>query len=227
MLDQENQHNLPNGIEPNRSFQDKTVIKDNQNESLDISLADFNVSQLANKLESLALATPQTIKTKPANTVFEKEFDLKDRSDSTDSESGRPLISNNSSIYRSFIADSVENLELELSSTLCHDELNKNCSNIESFHETLSSVNLDLVSSEFDDSQNLLHQSTLDNTINISDYKNLETKNNSSMDGLEAEIKLQQLNISETNIKNSSEAGPVIAEGFTPAVGIIFFDTQK
>ncbi|XP_050420121.1 transforming acidic coiled-coil-containing protein 1-like isoform X1 [Adelges cooleyi] len=242
MLDQENQPNLPNGTESNRSFQDKTILSKkeisdhhftNQDECLDISLAGFNVSQLANKLERLALATPQTIKKKPENIVIEEDFDSKERPGSADSDSGKPVTSNNSSIYRSFVADSVENQELELSVTSGYENTNENCNNIELFHENLASVNLDLVSSDFDESNHFINtsqlsnHSLLENTLNkSSDSNSLSFRKNTSMDGLEAEIKLQQLNTTETNAKNSSEAGPVIAEGFTSAVGFNFEDLE-
>lgn len=159
----------------------------------DVSLCGFNVSQLANKLEHLALATPQTIRTKPDSTVIEDDFDYTERPDSADSDSGRPVTSNESSIYRSFVADSVENQQLDsldFSSTICNDDINYSSSNIESIHEHISSVNLDLVSSDFEDSsQNLtvhsfsnksLSEETLHNRSYHSnpDLNNTETKQN-------------------------------------------------
>lgn len=124
----------------------------------------FNVTQLANKLERLALATPHTTKVKPDSTVVEEDFDLKERPDSADSDSGRPVTSNDSSIYRSFVVDCVENQQLDsldFSSTLCHDDnINDSSGNTESVHENLALINLDLVSSDFEDSsQNLTSQS--------------------------------------------------------------------
>lgn len=120
----------------------------------------FNVTQLANKLERLALATPHCSKTiEPDNAVIEDDLYLKERPDSADSDSGRPVTSNDSSIYRSFVGDSVENQQLDsldFSSTICNDDINESSSNIESIHENLASVNLDLVSSDFEDSSHSL-----------------------------------------------------------------------
>lgn len=112
----------------------------------------------------MALATPHTTKVKPESTVVEEDFDLKERPDSTDSDSGRPVTSNDSSIYRSFVADCVENQQLDsldFSSTLCHDDnINESGGNTESVHENLAHVNLDLVGSDFEDSShNLTTQS--------------------------------------------------------------------
>lgn len=183
-------------------------IYNNQEEYLDdVSLRGFNVSQLANKLERLALATPQTIRNQPDSTVIEEDFDFKERPDSADSDSGRPLTSNDSSIYRSFVTDSVEHQQLDsldFSSTICNDEINYSGGNIESIHEHLSSVNLDLVSSDFEDSShNLtihsfsnksLSEETLDNRLyNLNpDFNNSETnQNNLLMDSIGSETKLQ------------------------------------
>ncbi|KAL4098728.1 hypothetical protein QTP88_023271 [Uroleucon formosanum] len=241
MLDQENQPNLPNGTESsNNSFQDKTVIKNGGSDSIfnshdeylgDVSLGGFNVSQLTNKLERLALATPQVSRTRPDSIVIEDDFDLKERPDSADSDSGRPVTSNDSSIYRSFVTDSVENQQLDsldFSSTICNEDINDSGSNIESIHENLTSVNLDLVTSDFEDSsQNItLHSFSNKSSEEISqlnpDLNNSAPKLNILlMDGIGSEKKFQS-NIFESEIKNSSEAGPVIAEGFNSSAGYNF-----
>lgn len=183
-------------------------IYNNQEEYLsDVSLCGFNVSQLANKLERLALATPQTIRVQPDSTVIEDDFDFKERPDSADSDSGRPVTSNDSSIYRSFITDSVEHQQLDsldFSSTICNDEISYSGSNIESIHEQISSVNLDLISSDFDDStHNLtvhsysnksLSEETLDNTSYQLNLNNSKTNQNTLlMDSIGSETKLQVL----------------------------------
>jgi len=124
-----------------------------------VSLSGFNVSQLANKLECLALATPRAPRIRSDSAVIEEDIDLKERPDSADSDSGRPVTSNDSSIYRSFVGDSVENQQLDsldFSSTICNDDINDSGSNIESIHENLALVNLDLVSSDFEDSSHNL-----------------------------------------------------------------------
>lgn len=240
MLDQENQPNLPNGTESsNSSFQDKTVVKNDGSDNIfsshdeylgDVSLSGFNVSQLTNKLERLALATPQVSRIRPDSTVFEEDFDLKERPDSADSDSGRPVTSNDSSIYRSFVTDSVENQQLDsldFSSTICNEDINDSGGNIESIHEHLTSVNLDLVSSDFEDSSHILHSFSNKSSEEIShqlnpDFNNsVQTQNILLMDGLESENKFQS-NIFESEIKNSSEAGPVVAEGFSSSAGYNF-----
>lgn len=156
----------------------------------------FNVSQLANKLERLALATPQVTKVRPDSTVIEEDFDFKERPDSADSDSGRPVTSNDSSVYRSFIGDSLESQQLDslgYSSTICNDDTDVSGENIESIHENLALVNLDLVSSDFEDSShNLTAQSfsnkslskeTLPNTSNPfdSDLNNSASRQNISL----------------------------------------------
>ncbi|VVC30586.1 Hypothetical protein CINCED_3A013613 [Cinara cedri] len=246
MIDQENQPNLPNGTDSsNNPFQDKTVIRKDVSDNIyssqeeylgDVSLGNFNVSQLANKLEQLALATPQTTRIKPDNFIIEEDLDFKERPDSADSDSGRPVTSNDSSIYRSFIVDSVENQQLdslEFSSTICNDDVNESGHNIESVHENLSSVNLDLVSSDFEDStQNLTvhslsHKSSSEETLqnksyhSNSEFNNLTRENISLMDSIGSETQFQS-NIYESESKNSSEAGPVIAEGFSSAADYNF-----
>ncbi|XP_022179978.1 dentin sialophosphoprotein-like isoform X1 [Myzus persicae] len=242
MLDQENQPNLPNGTESsNSSFQDKTVIKNDGSDNIfssheeylgDVSLGGFNVSQLTNKLERLALATPQVSRIRPDSIVIEEDFDLKERPDSADSDSGRPVTSNDSSIYRSFVTDSVENQQLDsldFSSTICNEDINDSGSNIESIHENLTSVNLDLVSSDFEDSSHNLtpHSFSNKSSEDISHQLNPDLNNSAQklnillMDGLESETKFQS-NIFDTEIKNSSEAGPVIAEGFNSSAGYNF-----
>ncbi|CAI6366001.1 unnamed protein product [Macrosiphum euphorbiae] len=242
MLDQENQPNLPNGTESsNSSFQDKTVIKNGGSGNIfssheeylgDVSLGGFNVSQLTNKLERLALATPQVSKIRPDSIVIEDDFDLKERPDSADSDSGRPVTSNDSSIYRSFVTDSVENQQLDsldFSSTICNEDINDSGSNIESIHENLTSVNLDLVSSDFEDSSHniTLHSFSNKSSEEISHQLNPDLINSaqklniSLMDGIGSE-KIFQSNIFDSEIKNSSEAGPVIAEGFNSSAGYNF-----
>lgn len=183
-------------------------IYDNQEEYLDdVSLGGFNVSQLANKLERLALATPQNTKIRSDISIVEEDFDFKERPDSADSDSGRPVTSNDSSIYRSFIVDSVENQQLdslEFASTICNDDINESGSNIEeSIHENLSSVNLDLIGSDFEDStQNLtlhslshklLSEETLQNKsyLSNSDFNNLSRVNISLMDSIGSETQFQ------------------------------------
>lgn len=177
----------------------------------DVPINNFDVSQLAHKLESLALITPQTTRIRPDSAVIEEDFDYKERPDSADSDSGRPVTSNDSSIYRSFVGDSVENQQLDsldFSSTLCNDEINESGDNIESMHESLASVNLDLVSFDFEDSshnitvQSLSNKSTEEIFQNISNTPNLNSNNstpkqiNSLMDGIESETKFQvSLNI--------------------------------
>lgn len=173
-----------------------------------MSISGFNVTQLANKLERLALATPQTKTTViPDSTVTEDDFDFKERPDSADSDSGRPVTSNDSSIYRSFIGDTVESQQLDsldFSSTICNDDLNEPDSNIESIHENLASVNLDLVSSDFEDSSHNLTAQSFPNkslpeevSFNIShhshsDLNNSAPKQNSSLtDGMGSELKYQ------------------------------------
>ncbi|XP_022179979.1 spindle pole body component 110-like isoform X2 [Myzus persicae] len=225
MLDQENQPNLPNGTESsNSSFQDKTVIKNDGSDNIfssheeylgDVSLGGFNVSQLTNKLERLALATPQVSRIRPDSIVIEEDFDLKERPDSADSDS-----------------DSVENQQLDsldFSSTICNEDINDSGSNIESIHENLTSVNLDLVSSDFEDSSHNLtpHSFSNKSSEDISHQLNPDLNNSAQklnillMDGLESETKFQS-NIFDTEIKNSSEAGPVIAEGFNSSAGYNF-----
>lgn len=170
----------------------------------DVTLGGFNVSQLANKLERLALATPQTTRIKPDNPVIEEDLDFNERPESVDSDSGRPVTSNDSSIYRSFIGDSVENQQLdslEFSSTICNDDINESGGNIESIHENLSSVNLDLVSSDFEDSaQNLtvhshksLSEETLQNHSHL-DFNNLTRENISLMDSIGSDTKFKVCN---------------------------------
>jgi hypothetical protein len=170
-----------------------------------VSLNNFDVSQLAHKLESLALATPQTTRIRPDSALIEDEFDFKERPDSADSDSGRPVTSNDSSIYRSFIGDSVENQQLDsldFSSTLCNDDINESGGNIESMHESLASVNLDLVSFDFEDSSHNITVQSVSNKSsediqNISNNSNLNSNNstpkqiNSLMDGIESETKCQ------------------------------------
>ncbi|XP_026809294.1 transforming acidic coiled-coil-containing protein 1-like isoform X2 [Rhopalosiphum maidis] len=225
MLDQENQPNIPNGTESsNSSFQDKTVIKNDGSDNIfsnheeylgDVSLGGFNVSQLTNKLERLALATPQVSRIRPDSTVFEEDFDLKERPDSADSDS-----------------DSVENQQLDsldFSSTICNEDINDSGGNIESIHEHLNSVNLDLVSSDFEDSSHnlTLHSFSnksseeLSHQLNPDFNDSAQTQNILLMDGLGSEKKFQS-NIFESEIKNSSEAGPVIAEGFNSSAGFNF-----
>lgn len=171
-----------------------------------MSLKNFDVSQLAHKLESLALATPQTTKVRPDSALIEEDFDFKERPDSADSDSGRPVTSNDSSIYKSFIGDSVENQQLDsldFSSTLCNDDINESGDNIESMHESLASVNLDLVSFDFEDSshnitvQSFSNKSSEEIIQNTSNNSNLNSNNstpkqkNSLMDGIESETKCQ------------------------------------
>lgn len=169
----------------------------------DVSLGGFNVSQLTNKLERLALATPQVSRIRPDSVVVEDDFDLKERPDSADSDSGRPVTSNDSSIYRSFITDSVENQQLDsldFSSTICNEDINDSGSNIESIHENLISVNLDLVSSDFEDSSNNLTLNSfsskslseeISHQLNPNQNNSPLTLNLSLMDGLESEKKFQ------------------------------------
>jgi len=155
-----------------------------------VSLSGFNVSQLANKLERLALATPQTTKVRPDSTVIEEDFDYKERPDSADSDSGRPITSNDSSIYRSFVTDSVENQQLDsldLSSTICHSDVNESSGNIENIHENLASVNLDLVGSDFEDSSHNLVAHSFTNKsfsgetlFDKSNYSNTDLNNSKS-----------------------------------------------
>lgn len=165
-------------------------------------MSGFNVSQLTNKLERLALATPQVSRIRPDSAVIEEDFDLKERPDSADSDSGRPVTSNDSSIYRSFVTDSVENQQLDsldFSSTICNEDINHSGSNVESIHENLTSVNLDLVSSDFEDSPHNLNQISFSNKSSeeishqiILDLNNsAQTQNNSLMDGLGSEKKFQ------------------------------------
>lgn len=152
----------------------------------DVSLNGFNVSQLASKLERLALVTPQTTRIRPPDSV-EEDFDFKEHPDSIDSDSGRPVTSNDSSIYRSFITDSVENQQLDsldFSSTICNNEVNESNDNIKSVHENLASVNLDLVGSDFEDSSHNLtahsfpNKSLSEETIfNKSSYSTPELNN--------------------------------------------------
>lgn len=172
-----------------------------------MSLNGFNVTQLANKLERLALATPHSSKTiEPDNAVTEDDLYLKERPDSADSDSGRPVTSNDSSIYRSFVGDSVENQQLDsldFSSTICNDDINESGSNIESIHENLASVNLDLVSSDFEDSSHNLtanlfinksSEETLFNTLHHSnsDLNYLTSnQNNLLMDDIGSDTKFQ------------------------------------
>lgn len=174
----------------------------------DASLSGFNVTQLANKLERLALATPHNTKiTSPENTAVEDDFDLRERTDSADSDSGRPVTSNDSSIYRSFIGDSVESQQLDsldFSSTLCNDHINDSCGYVESIHENLASVNLDLVGSDFEDSsQNLTTHSFSNKSLsgeillNKSHHSNSDlnysasNQNNLLMDDTGSETKCQ------------------------------------
>lgn len=236
------QPKLPNGTESsNSSFQDKTVIKNDGSDNIfssheeylgDVSLGGFNVSQLTNKLERLALATPQVSRIRPDSTVIEEDFDLKERPDSADSDSGRPVTSNDSSIYRSFVTDSVENQQLDsldFSSTICNEDINDSGGNIESIHENLTSVNLDLVSSDFEDSSHNLtlhsfsNKSSEEKSHQLNPELNISAQklNISLMDSIESEKKFQS-NIFKSEIKNSSEAGPVIAEGFNSSVGYNF-----
>jgi hypothetical protein len=165
-----------------------------------VSLGGFNVSQLTNKLERLALATPQVSRIRPDSTVFEEDFDLKERPDSADSDSGRPVTSNDSSIYRSFVTDSVENQQLDsldFSSTICNEDINDSGGNIESIHEHLNSVNLDLVSSDFEDSSHhlTLHSFSnksseeLSHQLNPDFNDSAQTQNILLMDGLGSEKK--------------------------------------
>lgn len=171
-----------------------------------MSINSFDVSQLAHKLESLALVTPQTTRIRPDSTVIEEDFDFKERPDSADSDSGRPVTSNDSSIYRSFIGDSVENQQLDsldFSSTLCNDDINESGDNIESMHESLTSVNLDLVNFDFEDSphsitvQSFSNKSSEEIFQDISYNSNQNSENstpqqlNSLMDGIESETKFQ------------------------------------
>lgn len=163
-----------------------------------MSLSGFNVSQLANKLERLALATPQTTRIRPDSIGIEEDFDLKECPDSADSDSGRPITSNDSSIYRSFVTDSVENQQLDsldFSSTICNNDINESSGNIESIHENLASVNLDLTSSDFENSSHNLttysfpNKSLLEETI----FNNSEAKQNILQmdDGMGSETKFK------------------------------------
>lgn len=170
-----------------------------------MSLGGFNVSQLANKLERLALTTPQTTRIRPDSTVIDEDFDYKERPDSADSDSGRPVTSNDSSVYRSFVAESVENQQLDnldFSSTLCNDDINGSAEsggNIDSVHENLVSVDLDLVSSDFEDSlhnfstHSFYNKSLLEETsLHKSNPDNSRSsKNISLMDGIGSETKFQ------------------------------------
>jgi len=173
----------------------------------DASLSSFNVTQLANKLERLALATPQNTKiTRPESTAVEDDFGLRERTDSVNSDSCRPVTSNDSSIYRSFVGDSVESQQLDsldFSSTVCNDHINDSCSYVESMHENLASVNLDLVGSDFEDSSHNLTTHSFSNKssgeilLNKSYHSNSDlncsasNRNNSLMDDIGSETKCQ------------------------------------
>lgn len=182
-------------------------IYNSQEEYLgDVSLGGFNVTQLASKLECLALTTPHATRVRPDSTVVEEDLDFKERPDSADSDSGRPVTSNDSSIYRSFVADCVENQQLDsldFSSTICHDDNNESGGNIESVHENLALVNLDLVSSDFEDSshnftvQSFSNKSSEEILHNSSHRSNSDLNNstprlnNSQMDNVGSEKKFQ------------------------------------
>lgn len=184
-------------------------IFNNQEEYLgNVSLSGFNVTQLANELERLALATPQITKTRPDSAIVtEEEYNEKERPDSADSDSGRPVTSNDSSIYRSFITESVENQQLDsldFSSTICNEDTSYCGGNSESIHENLISVNLDLVASDFEDSSHNLAVHSLSNkslseeSLNNKSYhsnpgleNSASIQNISLMDGIESETKFQ------------------------------------
>lgn len=183
-------------------------IYSDQEECLDdVSLGGFSISQLANKLECLAFITPHTPKIRPKSSITEKDSDLKESPNSTDSDSGRTLTSNDSSIYWSFVTESVENQQLDsldFLSTVCNDEINKSGCNIDSMHENLALVTLDLVGSDFEDSSHSLTTYSLSNKslsektfLNKShnfnpDLNHLALKQNiSTVDGIETDIKVQ------------------------------------
>lgn len=172
----------------------------------DASLSNFNVTQLANKLEHLALATPHNTKvTRPESTVVvDDDFYLREHPDSTDSDSGRPVTSNNSSVYKSFVGDSVESQQLDsLDFSLTHSNghLNDSCGYVESVHENLASVNLDLVCSDFEDSShnlathsfpnNSLSKEKLDESHHSDLNFSTSYQNNSPMDDTVSETKSQ------------------------------------
>lgn len=182
-------------------------IYSNQEDCLDdVSLGGFNVSQLANKLENLALATPHASKIRPDSLTTEEDFDLRERPDSTDSDSGRPVTSNDSSIYRSFVAESVENQQLDsldFSSTICNDDINEPGKNIESMHESLASVNLDLVGSDFEDSSHNLTAFSLSNKSVLEEtFLNKSRNTNPDLNHSALRQNISLMDGTETNTKN-------------------------